>query len=230
MIDQAIQEYYEATGVQPYFILKGEIDGNASPDEDAIDVYMTEKYISLFGDDEGHLLVLMLFRDYSDYDRYYIPGLNISDTVSTENCEELLYSIDDCAANTYSVAEAVSGAFTECAQTVMYDTVIEFGNDTNRSDDSGGAIMAAGFFFAVLFAGAVIFVVVWVSKNKKEPALKPAGPSEYQEVNSAPAFTGTYSTDGGKKKYNYPVRCPHCGATAYPRDDGTCEYCDGKVD
>ena len=225
-INGAIGQFYEETGVQPYFYLTGDVFGSESPNKTMAELYMTGKYIELFGEDEGHLLVMMIFRDYDDYDRYYMQGDDITGVISAEDCDLLLSNMDYCAEETKDVAGAVANAFEASANDVMYVTVVR---TEDSEKDAQNAVTAVSIVLGLIIVCGLMFAGIYTVVRKNRPAAAPAGPTQYTEVGGAPSFTGSYPAGGTQKQYNYPVRCPHCGATDYPRDDGTCEYCNGKI-
>lgn len=74
-LDAALKYFYELTGVQPYLIILDNIDGNYDPDWETIDNYLYNRYIELFGEDEGHYIFLYFTYEDTSYTTWYIPGL-----------------------------------------------------------------------------------------------------------------------------------------------------------
>ncbi len=74
-LDAALKYFYELTGVQPYLIILDNIDGNYDPDWETIDNYLYNRYIELFGEDEGHYIFLYFMNTDGTYTTWYCPGL-----------------------------------------------------------------------------------------------------------------------------------------------------------
>lgn len=74
-LDAALKYFYELTGVQPYLIILDNIDGNYAPDWETIDNYLHNRYIELFGEDEGHYIFLYFMNTDGTYTTWYCPGL-----------------------------------------------------------------------------------------------------------------------------------------------------------
>lgn len=70
--------FYEKTGAEPYLIVKKDLDGAVYPDYDVVSDYMTGEYSGLFGEDEGHVLLLLL-SDETDWSFWYIHGNDVID-------------------------------------------------------------------------------------------------------------------------------------------------------
>lgn len=234
----SMDHFYETTGVQPYFILKSDIDGDYDPDYDTVNQYLYRKYVSVFGKDEGHIIVLMLV-DGNTYATWYIIGDDAVTVTDDSACEMLLDYIDYFAEESEDITDIISRAFISGADDLMYAEEAVSGT-------------AGGFFpglLLFLLPAAAALVIVWIVKGvKKSKTGVPAGQTgapagdgfgEFpQQVGQPSAATGTYSSPPRQdpppqtpkpRRANYPVRCPYCGATAYPSDDGYCEYCGAKI-
>ncbi len=74
-LDAALKYFYELTGVQPYLIILDNIDGICDPDWETIDNYLFNRYIELFGEDEGHYIFLYFMNTDGTYTTWYCPGL-----------------------------------------------------------------------------------------------------------------------------------------------------------
>jgi len=241
-IQAAIDYFYDNTGVQPYFILLGGIDGDTDPDYDTVDAYLYDKYVELFGKDEGHIIILMLFDNY-DYTTWYIIGDDAYSVTDDNDCETILNNIDYYAESDTDVAGVVSAAFTQSVDDIMvhveyyYSYTDDFGYDTAQSENEEKLSIAVGGIVIIGILIAVALLIRYIVKNKKSSGTQTsAGGSatqsagSYQQVNTGGSATGSYnSSSHAPKKAAYPVRCPSCGATAYPKDDGTCEYCGSKI-
>ncbi|MCH5199266.1 MAG: hypothetical protein J1E34_10230, partial [Oscillospiraceae bacterium] len=244
-IQKAIDYFYDTTGVQPLFLLLGGIDGNSSPDYEDIDSYLYMKYVTTFPNDEGHIIILMLLDGY-DYETWYIIGDDAYFVTDDNACETILDYIDYYASSSTDVAEVIASAFTDSADDIMtyvqynYDYSNNYNDDLDFDFNFDGISSAvypriAGIIPIVLIITGVIIIISISKKNKKYPRSGSQNPSSqgenpYRQVNTPNASTGSFnSSSHTPKRAAYPVRCPNCGATAYPKDDGTCEYCGSKL-
>ena len=86
-----LQHFYEKTGVQPYLWIMGE-EGKDYMSEGSVEELAEEKYKELFGNDEGHLLVI--FREYPNESSNYIvtatPGHDAETQVMDGQAREIL--------------------------------------------------------------------------------------------------------------------------------------------
>ena len=235
-LTECMDYFYENTGVQPYFILLGGIDGESDPDYDKVDTYLYNKYVDTFGKDEGHLIILMLVDD-NTYVTYYIIGDDAVTVTDESACEMLLDEIDYYAEETDDITDIMKKAFVSAADEVLYD--YEYHNDTR--DLIVKIVMVGG---VVLMA---VLLVVYLAKKKKAETAKvnqvlvqngaPTGDSfgdfapqqqrQYQQPQQT--YQQQPYQQQPQQKAKYPVRCPYCGATAYPKEDGTCEYCGMRI-
>ena len=256
-IETMIDYFYETTGVQPYFMLLGGLEDVSFPDKDTVSTFMNEKYVELFGADEGHLMLAM-FYDNGDYETWYLIGYDANDVFTDADCERLLDNVDYYANTTDSVADAISAAFEVTANDWEGDvTVTEphyepatYDTDFYEVQERMQTVMGGAVVLVILIS-MIVIVAVLKKRNKTtaRPAAQPTGSSPYgtQSQNNAPGDfgsgtsgsygnTGAYGSSGyspkrptGVPRANYPVRCPYCGATAYPKEDGTCEYCGSRI-
>lgn len=74
-------------------------------------------------------------------------------------------------------------------------------------------------FFSAAFTIAVIALRRILAKDREE---KDKTDLEISQMLGQPAPT---EKPAAPIRTKYPVTCPGCGATAYPNDDGTCQYC-----
>ena len=254
-IMEAIEYFYGETGVQPCFLLLGGINGEANPDETAVNDYLYDKYVDLFGADEGHLLLLMLLNG-DDYTTWYIIGDDAVNVTDQEACELLLGKIDAYAESGAYIADAVSSALRDTAAEIMAPDAIDIDPTAATSgwpDDPESVVEKISSYVPRLAVPVIVVILIAVVsavlKKAKSGGGKSGGSytggtnggntynggSSYRPVNDgtgASQTTGSYTQTSGSTnppRANYPVRCPHCGATAYPKDDGTCEYCGSRI-
>lgn len=247
-LTDALRYFYIETGVQPYFILTDAVNGDADPDYDTIDSYLYDTYVALFGEDEGHFILLMILDSDYYYETWYITGDDAYYVMDYDSADVLLTYIDDYAESSDSVAEVIGKAFTVTADEIMSDRVVDrydWISDPDPEeilgylDDSGFITKVRNFSIGVFFFTLIVVIVLIVyavyRKNKKktnQTGNPGYGEVKYSEVKpketpapSVQSQTGNYSMP----KNAFPVRCPNCGATAYPNENGTCQYCGSVI-
>ena len=250
-VKEAIAGFYDKSGVQPYFMLMNGIKGDIDPDYDTVNDYLYDTYVDTFGEDEGHIIILLLMDEDYNYSSWYIIGDDAMTITDDAACETILDLIDEYAPDSKDVADVVSRAFNEAADalmsTVEYHYYDESGSEVNADDIVmdivGGEKYALGMM-GVVALGVVLCVVLLVRalKKRSKSAANPAAgaaanpaantaANAYKQVNPAQNVNNGDSKPAQTKppRANYPVTCPYCGATAYPKDDGTCEYCGSKI-
>ena len=237
-VTAGIMTFYKTTGVQPYFILLSGIDGDAHPSDSAAETYLYDKYEELFGKDEGHLLLLMVYDEGTrDYITWYLLGDDAWEVFGYEDCEYLLDDIDYEAAFTTNVGAAVREALERRAQEwsgVTTDEPVTYEPAYYQAiEKTNTAIGIAVMVGMLVFAGIVVALLIKKFTKTKQPVktTQTTYQQPYQQPyqQNAGDFGGAYQQPQPPKRANYPVRCPYCGATAYPKDDGTCEYCGSRL-
>lgn len=246
LIEKGIDYFYDKTGVQPLFLLLGDINGETDPDYDAIDKYLYNKYVSTFKEDEGHIIILMLLNG-NYYETWYIIGDDAYTVTDDDACETILSNIDYAAYYTdiEDIAEIISDAFTDSADDIMTDVEYYYSYPINDPDFdfnydfegiNASRVMPsiAGIVFFIMIIIGIVVAVKYFKKDKKYETPANSGSSQgtnpYKQVNTEGAQNGSYDSQTyTQKRASYPVRCPNCGATAYPKDDGTCDYCGSKL-
>ena len=239
-ITNALQYFYQKTGVQPYFILTDNVSGSDYPDEYEAADYLYDAYLSLFGEDEGHYLLLMVLEtDGYYYTTWYLAGTDAETVMDADGSDILLSHIDANADAGQSLAEAVGGALTATADEVIDGTVvtryephIETVYDSSGKNYSLMVISAIILAVLVIGGGIAAFVLLTRRNKKKQKAARETDYSaaDYTEVPSAQQ-TGGYQpyTQKQNRTADYPVVCPNCGANAYPDERGCCQYCGTKL-
>ncbi len=111
---EGLEYFYEKTGVQPYLWITGEEVGSEYQSEGSLEDWAEDKYVELFGEDEGH--VLIVFREYPDESGDYIctvtPGYDASTVVLDDEAREILLDYIDYY---YEKTEYNEGEFFEMA-------------------------------------------------------------------------------------------------------------------
>lgn len=160
-LENSLKHFYEKTGVQPYLYIANELDGNSSPDFDAVEKFMNDKYYELFSD-EGHILVLYFEYESGEYNTWYMCGNDAYDYVlDDEACEILLDYIDHYYRNhdTMDYADLFTSAFRDAADRIM-------GGRTNGPN-------WVDIVVTVAFVAVIIVIIVSVVKNYRRT--KPGG-------------------------------------------------------
>ncbi len=119
-LEAALAHFYEKTGVQPYLLILDEIDGDKNPDRDTTEHYLTNRYVELFGADEGHYIFLYFHHRDSSYTLYYIPGLDAVTVVDDEVSSMLMDCIAWYYRQTDTYGEMFANAFVRTAQAIVY--------------------------------------------------------------------------------------------------------------
>ncbi len=233
-LETALESFYGETGVQPYFMLLSGVNGSAHPDYDDVNDFLYNTYVDTFDTDEGHLIVLMLMENDVDYETWYIVGDDAVTVTGEAECDTLLTYIDTYAEQTTDVADAVARAFTVTGPEIM--TRVDYyyydaeGNEISEEDviyntDSGNKVsIAAALIFLtgiIVTAALTVRLIVKTVKKNKAPAPVNAPYIPPQNVSPQPPTQNPAP--------NAMVTCPYCGATAYPKSDGTCDYCGSKI-
>ncbi len=118
-VEAALAHFYEKTGVQPYLLILNEIDGDKKPGLKAVGTYLTDRYIELFGTDEGHYIFLYLAHEDTSYTLYYIPGLDAMTVVDDEVSEILLDCVEWYYQTAASYNEMFAKAFVHTADAII---------------------------------------------------------------------------------------------------------------
>lgn len=152
-LENSLKHFYEKTGVQPYLYIARELYGNTSPDFDAVEKFMNDKYYELFSD-EGHILVLYFEYENGEYNTWYMCGNDAYDYVlDDEACEILLDYIDHHYRNpdTMDYADLFTSAFRDAADRIM-------GGRTNGPNWVDVVVTVA-------FVAVIIVIIVSVVRN-----------------------------------------------------------------
>lgn len=119
-VKEALNYFYEWTGVQPYLITADRIDGDTQPEWDMVDSYLTDRYIDLFGEDEGHYIFLYFAHPDASYTFWYIPGLDAMEVMDDNASEILMDYMDMFYYESTTYAEMFQMAFIRTAETIMH--------------------------------------------------------------------------------------------------------------
>ena len=231
-----LEYFYEKTGVQPYLWITGEEVGSSYKSEGSLEDWAEDKYVELFGEDEGHLLIV--FREYPDESGDFIvtavPGYNASTVVMDDEATDILF---DYIEYYYEKTEYNEGEFFEMALIKSADRIMTK-QLTNREIITIVAV--------VLIAAVVIVIIVNVRKKRKIAVAKEqtrqkeeAARQAQAEAVQAQAEAETAKTEFAHQVYNdelekqyIGVVCPSCGASGNKIRLGTvgyCQFCGGAI-
>ena len=237
-VEEAIAAFYSSTGVQPYFLLLPDIGGDTSPGYDDVNDFLYEKYVNTFGSDEGHLIILMLLDDNDYYNTWYIIGDDAVTVTDESSCDVILTRIDEYFEESGDVGDVVARAFTVSADEIMSEVHYLYydadGNEISENDAIYSTPIASGLSIGMVLlmflglAATVFFVVRALKKNKAavaKPGAQTAATPQYPQQQTPPV----QQSPPQQTYQNQLVTCPHCGATAYPKADGTCDYCGSRI-
>ena len=224
-----LEYFYEKTGVQPYLWITGEDVGKEYQSEGSLEDWAEDKYVDLFGEDEGHLLIV--FREYPDESGDYIctvtPGYNASTVVMDDEAREILLDYIDYY---YEKTEYNEGEFFEQALMKAADRMM-------TKQLSTRAIIT--IVVVVIIAAIVIVIIVNVRKKRKiaeakektrqkeeaaRQAQAEAVQAQAEAENAKTEFAHQVYNDELEKQY-IGVVCPSCGASGNKIRLGTVGYC-----
>lgn len=248
----AMECFYDDTGVQPYLYITGE-EGEDLYDESDVEDFAEDVYYELFDDDEGHLLVV--FCEYPDESGNYIvtatPGLD-AETVMDEEAREILLDYIDYYYEDESLSdtEFFACAFKDSADRIM--TVTE--EDETSSSDEAKTKKAMSVIFILPMAVLAIIIISMISsifKSIRSNANKntqsdstPTSTATPSSAASAPSTTATTNTTPFKptatpdtasttapSASKIAVTCPNCGASTYVNKGSAnrCDFCGGPI-
>ncbi len=216
-----LQHFYEKTGVQPYVWIMGE-EGKDYVSEGSLEELGDKKYKEMFGNDEGHLL--LIFREYPNESSNYIvtatPGYDAETQVMDEQAREILLDFVDYY---YTVDDLNEGQF--------------FGKAFEKAGDR---IMMKQLSFRQLATIVIVVVVIIIGliiianirKKRKIAVAKQKTMQKQAAAQEAKAVAEQKQTDFNRKQYEdqletefVAVTCPNCGSTGNKIRRTTVGYC-----
>ena len=216
-----LKSFYEDTGVQPYLWIMGE-EGKDYMSEGSLEELGDVRYKEMFGDDEGHVLVI--FREYPNESGNYIctvtAGYDAETQVIDDQAKEILLDYIDYY---YTDEDLNEGEFFETAFMRAGERIMV----KQLSWKQIGVIVAVA---AVLMIGLVITAEivkrrkVAVAKQKTLQAQEQAKQAQAEKDKTQIDFDRQQYQDALEKEY-VSVTCPNCGATANKIRKGTVDYC-----
>lgn len=223
-----LRYFYEKTGVQPYLWIMGE-EGKDFKYEESLEELSDIKYKELFGDDEGHLIVI--FREYPNASSNYIctatPGYDAEVQVMDEQAREILLDYIDYY---YTDSNLTEGQFFDQA----------FRQAANRMMKKQLSWKQIGVIVAVAIILVIgIIITAKIVKSRKVAVAKQKAAQARAEANKAQAVATQKQVDFNRKQYedqletqNVAVTCPNCGATNIKirkHTVGHCDFCGSAI-
>ena len=220
-VKAGLEYFYQKTGVQPYLWIMGE-EGKDYMSEGSVEELAEKKYKEMFGNDEGHILVI--FREYPNASSNYIctatPGYDAETQVMDEEAREILldyidyfYTDDDL-----NEGQFFKNAFTRAADRIMIKQM---------SEKQVFTIIAV---VVVVVIG--IIIVASIIRKKKVAVAKQKALQKQAEAQQAKAVAAQKQTEFNQQKYNdeletqyVAVECPNCGSTGNKIRRTTVGYC-----
>lgn len=216
-----LEYFYRKTGVQPYLWIMGE-EGKDYMSEGSVEELADKKYKELFGDDEGHLLII--FREYPNASSNYIctatPGYDAETQVMDEQAREILLDYIDYY---YTEESFNEGQFFERAFTSAADRIMIKQLSTKQ---------LAAIVIVVIVVVIGIIIVASIIRKKKVAVAKQKALQKQAEAQQAKAVAAQKQTEFDQQKYNdeletqyVAVECPNCGSTGNKIRRTTVGYC-----
>ena len=220
-VQAGLQYFYEKTGVQPYLWIMGE-EGKDYMSEGSVEELAEKKYKEMFGNDEGHLLVI--FREYPNASSNYIctatPGYDAETQVMDEEAREILLDYIDYA---YTDDDLNEGQFFKNAFMRAADRIMT----KQMSEKQVFTIIAV---VVVVVIGLII--ISSIIRKKKVAVAKQKALQKQAEAQQAKAVAAQKQTEFNQQKYNdeletqyVAVECPNCGSTGNKIRRTTVGYC-----
>ena len=209
-----LQHFYDVTGVQPYLWITG-VDGKNYKSEGSLEDLGEERYKEMFGDDEGHVLVI--FREYPNASSEYIctvtPGYDAEVQIMDDEAREILLDFIDYyyTSNDLNEGEFFAKAFEKAGDRMMIKQ-LSFRQITT--------IIAV----AIVAVIGIVIVASIIKKRKVAVAQQKAKQAQAEADKVQTEFNQQQYQDALEKEY-VSVTCPNCGATANKIRKGTVDYC-----
>ena len=216
-----LNHFYVTTGVQPYLWIMGE-EGKDYMSEGSIEELAEAKYKDMFGDDEGHILVVL--REYPNASGNYIctvtPGYDAETIVMDEEAREILLDFIDYY---YTDSELNEGQFFAEA----------FWSSADRIMTKQIPLSVLYTIIAVVIILVIgLIITVSIIRKRKEAVAKQKAAQAKAEADKKKAEAAQMQTEFDQQKYNdqletqfVAVSCPNCGASGNKIRKATVGYC-----
>lgn len=220
-LQDGLEYFYKKTGVQPYLWIMGE-EGKDYMSEGSVEELADKKYKEMFGNDEGHLLII--FREYPNASSNYIctatPGYDAETQVMDDQAREILLDYIDYY---YTEESFNEGQFFERAFTSAADRIMIKQLSTKQ---------LAAIVIVVIVVVIGIIIVASIIRKKKVAVAKQKALQKQAEAQQAKAVAAQKQTEFDQQKYNdqletqyVAVICPNCGSTGNKIRKATVGYC-----
>ena len=220
-LENGLKHFYEKTGVQPYLWIMGE-EGKDYMSEGSVEELSEATYKEMFGDDEGHILVI--FREYPNASSNYIctvtPGYDAETQVIDEEAREIILDFIDYY---YTDSELNEGQFFAQAFSSSADRIM-----TKQIPLS--VLYTIIVVVIVLVIGLII--VVSIIRKRKVAVAKQKAAQAKAEADKKKAEANQKKIEFDQQKYNdqletqfVAVSCPNCGASGNKIRKATVGYC-----
>lgn len=220
-LQYGLEYFYKKTGVQPYLWIMGE-EGKDYMSEGSVEELADKKYKEMFGNDEGHLLII--FREYPNASSNYIctatPGYDAETQVMDDQAREILLDYIDYY---YTEESFNEGQFFERAFTSAADRIMIKQLSTKQ---------LAAIVIVVIVVVIGIIIVASIIRKKKVAVAKQKAAQAKAEADRKKAEAAQKKTEFDQQKYNdqletqyVAVICPNCGSTGNKIRKATVGYC-----
>ena len=220
-VKAGLESFYHKTGVQPYLWIMGE-EGKDYMSEGSVEELADKKYKEMFGNDEGHLLVI--FREYPNASSNYIvtatPGYDAETQVMDEQAREILLDYIDYF---YTDEDLDEGHF-------FFKAFDRAGNRIMTKQMSEKQVFTIIVVAAIVVIGLII--ISSIIRKKKVAVAKQKALQKQAEAQQAKAVAAQKQTEFNQQKYNdeletqyVAVECPNCGSTGNKIRRTTVGYC-----
>ena len=220
-LENGLKHFYETTGVQPYLWIMGE-EGKDYMSEGSVEELADATYKDMFGDDEGHILVV--FREYPNASSNYIctvtPGYDAETQIMDEEAREILLDFIDYY---YTDSELNEGQFFAKA----------FSNGADRIMTKQLPLSVLYTIIAVVIILVIgLIITVSIIRKRKVAVAKQKAAQAKAEADKKKAEAAQKQTEFEQQKYNdqietqfVAVSCPNCGASGNKIRKATVGYC-----
>jgi Na+-transporting methylmalonyl-CoA/oxaloacetate decarboxylase gamma subunit len=121
-VERSMKYFYDKTGVMPYLWIAESINGATSVSDDEARAALNALYDGEITD-EGHIVILFLETNSSDYDIYYVAGAMARTVLDQEACDILMNYFVRYYTGDYDDNEYFSKVFSDAADRIMSKTV-----------------------------------------------------------------------------------------------------------
>lgn len=167
-VTTGMKRFYDKTGVQPYLIITTSIEGDKDYNVSQVESYMRARYDELFGNDDGHLILLFCEPYDGEYDPYLLVGRNAQKVIDVD-AEDIIYGAIDTYYSDTSLSNSkyFGKIFSESADDIMAQS----GAAVTPSPSSGLSSIISPVITTVAAlgcAGVLAFFIVRYMRSKAQ--------------------------------------------------------------